>query len=142
MAQNEGRVAAVIGAVVDVEFDDKLPEILNAVTIKQAGDPEKGTPDIDLTLEVASHLGDNTVRGIAMSVTDGLVRGMKAIDTGNPIAIPVGEATLGRIMNVIGEPIDEMGEIKSATRSPIHKPAPDVRRCRCWQDRCYHGNDP
>ena len=125
MAQNEGRVSQVIGAVVDVEFDDQLPEILNAVKVQQAGDPDKGVPEIDLTLEVALHLGDNKVRTIAMSVTDGLVRGMKAVDTGQPISVPVGEGALGRIMNVIGEPIDELGEIKSDKRSPIHKPAPE-----------------
>jgi F-type H+-transporting ATPase subunit beta len=125
MAQNEGRVAQVIGAVVDVEFDDQLPAILNAVTVQVAGDPDKGVQEIDLTLEVALHLGDNKVRTIAMSVTDGLVRGMKAVDTGQPITVPVGEGALGRIMNVIGEPIDELGEIKSDKRSPIHKPAPE-----------------
>ncbi|KKL20498.1 hypothetical protein LCGC14_2454850, partial [marine sediment metagenome] len=125
MAQNEGRVSQVIGAVVDVEFDDQLPGILNAVKVQQAGDPDKGVPEIDLTLEVALHLGDNKVRTIAMSVTDGLVRGMKAVDTGQPISVPVGEGALGRIMNVIGEPIDELGEIKSDKRSPIHKPAPE-----------------
>ena len=125
MAQNEGRVSQVIGAVVDVEFDDQLPEILNAIKIQQAADPDKGTPEIDITLEVALHLGDSKVRTIAMSVTDGLVRGMKAVDMGQPIAVPVGEGVLGRIMNVIGEPIDELGEIKSDKRSPIHKPAPE-----------------
>ncbi len=125
MAQNEGRVSQVIGAVVDVEFDDQLPEILNAIKIQQKGDPDKGVPEIDLTLEVALHLGDGKVRTIAMSVTDGLVRGMKAVDTGSPITVPVGEGALGRIMNVIGEPIDELGEIKSDKRSPIHKPAPE-----------------
>ena len=125
MAQNEGRVSQVIGAVVDIEFEDNLPAILNAVKVHDAGDPDKGVPGIDITLEVALHLGDNKVRAIAMSVTDGLVRGMKAVDTGEPIAVPVGEGVLGRIMNVIGEPIDELGEIKSEKRSPIHKPAPE-----------------
>jgi F-type H+-transporting ATPase subunit beta len=125
MEVNEGRVSQVIGAVVDVEFDKKMPEILNAVKIKQPADPDKGTPEIDLTLEVASHLGDNVVRTIAMSVTDGLVRGMKAIDTGQPIAVPVGEPTLGRILNVIGEPIDQLGDVKATKTSPIHKPSPE-----------------
>ncbi len=125
MAQNEGRVSQVIGAVVDVEFEDQLPEILNAIKVQQKGDAEKGVPEIDLTLEVALHLGDNKIRAIAMSVTDGLVRGMKAVDTGQPITVPVGEGVLGRIMNVIGEPIDELGEIKSDKRSAIHKPAPE-----------------
>lgn len=125
MASNIGRVAQVIGAVVDVEFDEQLPAILNAIKIEHSGDAAKGTPPINLTLEVASHLGDNKVRTIAMSVTDGLVRGMKAVDTGEPIAVPVGEATLGRIMNVIGDPIDDAGPIKFEKRSPIHKPAPE-----------------
>ena len=124
MAISEGKVVQVIGAVVDVEFTDKLPEILNAIKIELPADEEKGTPAIRLTLEVASHLGDNIVRTIAMSVTDGLVRGMPVVDTGQPITVPVGEGTLGRIINVIGEPIDELGEIKGDKMSPIHKPAP------------------
>ncbi len=125
MGQNTGRVSQVIGAVVDLEFDEKLPEILNAIKIEQKGDTSKGIPDIDLTLEVASHLGDNKVRTIAMSVTDGLVRGMPAVDTGSPILVPVGEGTLGRIINVIGEPVDMLGPIKSDKRSSIHKVAPE-----------------
>jgi F-type H+-transporting ATPase subunit beta len=124
MAENIGKVAQVIGAVVDVEFEEKLPAILNAVKVEQPADPEKGLPEIKLTLEVASHLGDNKVRTIAMSVTDGLVRGMKAVDTGLPIAVPVGEAALGRIMNVIGEPVDQLGPIKSDKTLPIHREAP------------------
>jgi len=123
--ENVGRVSQVIGAVVDLEFEEKLPSILNAVKIEVKGDPAKNIPDINLTLEVAAHLGDNKVRTIAMSVTDGLVRGMKAVDTGQPIAVPVGEATLGRILNVIGEPIDQKGPVSSAKTSPIHKPAPE-----------------
>ncbi|MDA8090677.1 MAG: F0F1 ATP synthase subunit beta [Nitrospiraceae bacterium] len=122
--QNEGRVSQVIGAVVDLEFDEKLPAILNAIKVEHPGDPEKGMPAISLTLEVASHLGENRVRTIAMSVTNGLVRGMKAIDTGSPISIPVGEATLGRIMNVVGEPYDKLGPIKTEVRWPIHREAP------------------
>jgi len=123
--ENVGKVSQVIGAVVDLEFEEQLPAILNAVKINVKGDPEKNIPDINLTLEVASHLGDNKVRTIAMSVTDGLVRGMKAVDTGLPISVPVGEATLGRILNVIGEPIDKMGPVSAAKTSPIHKPAPE-----------------
>ena len=123
--ENVGRVSQVIGAVVDCEFEAKLPEILNAVVIDQPADPAKGTPEIKLTLEVAAHLGENKVRTIAMSVTDGLVRGMKAVDTGRPIAVPVGEATLGRIINVIGEPIDNKGPVNAAQKDPIHKPAPN-----------------
>ncbi len=122
---NEGRVAQVIGAVIDVEFDDKLPEILNALKIEQKGDAEKGLPDINITLEVAAHLGENKVRTLAMSTTDGVVRGMKAVDTGLPISIPVGEGILGRIMNVIGEPYDKLGPIETKEKLPIHRTAPD-----------------
>lgn len=99
---NVGKVAQVIGAVVDVEFEKEIPAILNAITIDEPGDPSKGMPPIHLTLETALQLGDNKVRTIAMSTTDGLIRGMKAVDTGLPIAVPVGKAVLGRIINVIG----------------------------------------
>ena len=122
---NEGKVAQVIGAVVDVEFEDKMPEILNALRIAQPGDKEKGIPDINITLEVAAHLGDNMVRTVAMSATDGLVRGTKAVDTGQPITVPVGAKTLGRIMNVIGESVDQLGPIESKDRLPIHRPSPE-----------------
>jgi F-type H+-transporting ATPase subunit beta len=122
---NEGKVAQVIGAVVDVEFDDELPAILNALKIEQTGDKEKGLPDIDLTLEVASHLGENLVRTVAMQTTDGLVRGMKTVDTGQPITVPVGEETLGRILNVVGEPVDQKGPVGEKARLPIHREAPE-----------------
>jgi F-type H+-transporting ATPase subunit beta len=122
---NEGKVAQVIGAVVDVEFEGKLPEILNALKIEQNADAKKGIPEINLTLEVASHLGENKVRTIAMSTTDGVVRGMKALDTGSPITVPVGDGILGRIMNVIGDPYDKLGPIDAKDRLPIHRPAPD-----------------
>jgi F-type H+-transporting ATPase subunit beta len=122
---NVGRVAQVIGAVVDVDFDTELPPILNALKVEQPADPEKGLPEINLTLEVASHLGDNRVRTIAMGPTDGLVRGMRVIDTGRPIAVPVGDVTLGRIMNVTGDPFDEAGPIESKEQWPIHRPAPE-----------------
>jgi F-type H+-transporting ATPase subunit beta len=122
---NEGKVAQVIGAVVDVEFGNKLPEILNALTIAQPGNKEKGIPDVNITLEVAAHLGDNLVRTVAMSATDGLVRGTPAVDTGQPITVPVGAKTLGRIMNVIGEPVDQMGPIDSKERLPIHRESPE-----------------
>jgi F-type H+-transporting ATPase subunit beta len=125
MAENVGKVAQVIGAVVDCEFEEKLPEIMNGLRITQKADPAAGTPDIDLTLEVAAHLGDNKVRTIAMSVTDGLVRGMKVTDMGVPISVPVGKGTLGRIMNVTGDPIDQLGPIICEARSPIHKLAPE-----------------
>jgi F-type H+-transporting ATPase subunit beta len=121
---NEGKVAQVIGAVVDVEFEDKMPEILNALKIAQPGDKEKGIPDINITLEVAAHLGDNMVRTVAMSATDGLVRGTRAVDTGQPITVPVGAKTLGRIMNVIGESVDQLGPIDSKDRLPIHRESP------------------
>jgi F-type H+-transporting ATPase subunit beta len=121
---NEGKVAQVIGAVVDVEFEDKMPEILNALTIAEPGDASKGVPDINVTLEVAAHLGDNMVRTVAMSATDGLVRGTRAVDTGKPITVPVGAKTLGRIMNVIGESVDQLGPIDAKDRMPIHRESP------------------
>jgi len=115
--KNIGRITQVIGAVVDVQFDDKLPEILGALETTNQGNR--------LVLEVAQHLGENTVRTIAMDSTDGLVRGQEVIDTGGPISVPVGPETLGRIMNVIGEPVDERGEVKTKQKAPIHAPAPD-----------------
>jgi F-type H+-transporting ATPase subunit beta len=122
---NVGKVSQVIGAVVDVEFEGKMPEILNAITIDQKGDSAKGIPDVKITLEVASQLGDNTVRTVAMSATDGLVRGTPAVDTGQPITVPVGKSVLGRILNVIGEGVDKLGEVSAEKRLPIHRPAPD-----------------
>lgn len=120
---NKGRVVSVMGPVVDLEFErGSLPEILNAVKIQQKA--EAGGVDIDLTLEVAVHLGDNLVRAVAMSTTDGLVRGMEAVDTGAPITIPVGAPTLGRVFNVLGEPIDEAGDVTSEMTLPIHRPSP------------------
>merc|ERR1712029_1028336 len=112
-----GQVVSVIGAVVDVQFDDGLPEILNALTV--VGREPK------LILEVAQHLGDNTVRTIAMDGTEGLVRGNVVEDEGLPISIPVGQETLGRIINVIGDPIDERGPIPTDKRQSIHAEAPD-----------------
>ena len=111
-----GHVRQVMGAVVDVQFDDKLPEILNALETQNHGNR--------LVLEVAQHLGENTVRTIAMDSTEGLVRGQDVVDTGQPIAVPVGDETLGRIMNVVGEAVDEAGPIKTAEKRPIHAPAP------------------
>jgi len=122
---NEGKVSQVIGAVVDVEFEKELPAILNALKIESPGNSEKGIPTLDITLEVASHLGDNKVRTLAMQTTDGVVRGMRVTDTGKPISVPVGKATLGRIMNVIGEPYDKLGPIETADRMPIHRLAPE-----------------
>jgi F-type H+-transporting ATPase subunit beta len=111
-----GRVTQVTGAVVDVKFDGSLPAILNALETDNNGQR--------LVLEVAQHLGENTVRTIAMDTTDGMVRGQEVTDTGEPIAVPVGVETLGRIMNVIGEPVDEAGPIKTQQKRAIHQPAP------------------
>uniref|UniRef100_A0A6I8T0Z6 ATP synthase subunit beta n=1 Tax=Xenopus tropicalis TaxID=8364 RepID=A0A6I8T0Z6_XENTR len=112
-----GRIVAVIGAVVDVQFDEGLPPILNALEVQGR--------DTRLVLEVAQHLGENTVRTIAMDGTEGLVRGQKVLDAGTPIRIPVGPETLGRIMNVIGEPIDERGPITTKQFAAIHAEAPE-----------------
>jgi F-type H+-transporting ATPase subunit beta len=117
-----GRVTQVIGPVVDVEFaDGELPPIFNALRVSN---PAIGPEPWNLVLEVAQHLGEKTVRAIAMDSTDGLVRGQEVRDTGDGIAVPVGDATLGRIMNVIGEPVDERGPIASGKRWAIHRPAP------------------
>ncbi|MFN3960938.1 MAG: F0F1 ATP synthase subunit beta [Parvularculaceae bacterium] len=112
----EGRISQVIGAVVDVVFDDHLPAILNALETDNNG--------ARLVLEVAQHLGQNTVRTIAMDSSEGLVRGQKVVDTGAGISVPVGDGTLGRIMNVIGEPVDEAGPIEHKARRTIHQEAP------------------
>jgi F-type H+-transporting ATPase subunit beta len=113
--------------VVDVEFaPGRLPDLLNALRIEQEEDQKAGTPKIRLTLEVAQHLGENRVRGVAMTSTDGLVRGMPVKDTGAPISVPVGRETLGRLMNVLGEPVDEKGPIKATKTYPIHRPAPPL----------------
>ncbi len=117
MSKNLGKIKQVLGAVVDVSFEDKLPQILDALTVKHENK--------DLVLEVAQHLGENTVRTIAMDSTDGLVRGQDVTDTGNPISVPVGPETLGRILNVVGEPVDERGPMKTKLRAPIHKSAPE-----------------
>ena len=117
--QNIGKVVQVIGPVVDIEFPGgNLPNIYNAITIKEE---ERG---IDLTCEVMQQLGDNRVRSVAMSSTDGLVRGMEAVDQGDPISAPVGEAVLGRVFNVLGDTIDNRGEVETEQRYPIHRPAP------------------
>jgi len=118
---NKGKVKQVIGPVVDVEFEPgQLPAIYNSLTVKN---PSQET---DLIVEVAQHTGESTVRCVAMAPTDGLVRGAEAIDTGSPITVPVGEGTLGRIMNVTGDPIDQKGEIEAEKRYPIHRPAPSL----------------
>ncbi len=118
MANNlSGKISQVLGAVVDIEFDGELPSILNALEVDNKGNK--------LILEVAQHLGENAVRTIAMDTTDGLVRGQIATDTGSPISMPVGPETLGRIMNVVGDPVDERGEIGASKKYPIHRPAPE-----------------
>ena len=117
MANAKGKVTQVIGAVVDVQFDDHLPEILNALETDNNGKR--------LVLEVAQHLGENTVRTIAMDASEGLVRGQEVTDTAGPIMVPVGNATLGRILNVIGEPVDEGEPVNAEEKRAIHQPAPE-----------------
>ena len=116
---NVGKIVSIVGVVLDVKFDNEnsLPNLLNALVIK-LGDQE-------IVAEVAQHIGDDTVRCIAMSATDGLVRGMEAVDTGKPISVPVGDATLGRIFNVLGEPVDDGPAPKDAPELPIHRQAPE-----------------
>ncbi len=117
MKKNIGIVTQIIGAVVDVQFNDELPEILNALETENNGNR--------LVLEVAQHLGESTVRAVAMDATEGLVRGAKVTDLGGPIAVPVGNETLGRILNVVGDPVDEKGPVKASEKRPIHQPAPE-----------------
>src|SRR5690349_11882279 len=117
-----GKVVQVVGPSVDIQFDpETLPKILNAIEIEMDVEGKKST----LVLEVAQHIGDNIVRCIALASSEGLVRGMKAKDTGAPISVPVGEQTLGRIFNLLGNPIDEKGDVKDKNKKyPIHRPAP------------------
>src|SRR6059036_1622750 len=116
MAKPTGHITQVIGAVVDVQFEGHLPAILNALETKNQGHR--------LVLEVAQHLGELTVRTIAMDTSEGLVRGQEVSDTGEPIAVPVGDGTLGRIINVIGDPVDEAGPVPYTERRAIHQPTP------------------
>ena len=111
-----GKITQVIGAVVDVQFEDHLPAILNALETTNGGQR--------LVLEVAQHLGENTVRTIAMDISEGLVRGQECTDTGEPISVPVGDECLGRIINVVGDPVDEAGPVKTKIRRAIHQDAP------------------
>jgi F-type H+-transporting ATPase subunit beta len=120
MANAKGKITQVIGAVVDVQFGDHLPPILNALTTDNNGKM--------LTLEVAQHLGENTVRAVAMDATEGLVRGQEVTDTGSSITVPVGDATLGRILNVVGEPVDEKGPVETTERRSIHAAAPEFEQ--------------
>src|SRR5271154_2402083 len=116
IANATGRVTQVIGSVVDVKFDSYLPPILNALETTNNG--------VRLVLEVAQHLGENVVRCVSMDISEGLVRGQEVTDTGAPISVPVGEGTLGRIMNVVGDPVDEAGPIVMDGRRAIHQPTP------------------
>jgi F-type H+-transporting ATPase subunit beta len=120
--ENVGRVVQVIGPVVDVEFDQAVPPIYTAVRVVDDG--SLGGSKLDVVTEVEQHLGERRVRCVSMLPTDGMVRGMRAIDTGGPITVPVGPKTLGRVLNVIGEAVDELGPVKAEKRMPIHRPAP------------------
>jgi len=123
MSQNFGKISQVIGAVIDVEFEPgKLPPIYTALRVSNPAIDDK---EYNLVLEVAQHLGENSVRTIAMDSTDGLVRGQQVLDTGKQIVMPVGRKTLGRILNVIGEPVDEMGPVNAEKEYEIHRPAPE-----------------
>jgi F-type H+/Na+-transporting ATPase subunit beta len=122
---NQGKIVQVIGPVVDVEFEPgKLPPIYGALEVPGAGSTDVFAYSAKLVLEVAQHLGESQVRTVAMAATDGLTRGMPVNDTGQPISIPVGKETLGRIINITGEPVDKMGPVKSTKFYPIHRPAP------------------
>lgn len=132
MGENMGKVTQVMGPVVDIEFEQgNLPEMLTALLITNAAINDE---EDNLVVEVAQHLGDNVVRTIAMDVTDGLVRGMPVKDTGKPIMMPVGEASLGRIMNVVGRPVDGLGPVSHEKMMPIHRPAPKLTE----QDTTVH----
>src|SRR5215213_7075603 len=128
---NVGRVEQVTGVVVDAVFPDQLPEIYSALQIEMSGGDGETT---ELTCEVQQHLGDDRVRAVAMDQTDGLHRGDKVVDTGGPITVPVGDATLGRIFNLLGEPIDEGDEVEGDDRWPIHRPAPSVEDLKPTQE--------
>jgi F-type H+/Na+-transporting ATPase subunit beta len=124
---NVGQITQVIGVVVDVAFDEGgLPAIANALKIVKEGDGNGSAERNEIIVEVAQHLGENTVRCVAMEPTEGLVRGMQAIDLGGPISVPVGKEVLGRVLNVIGEPVDKMGPVHASERWPIHRDAPSL----------------
>jgi len=128
-----------MGPVVDIAFDNgHLPEILNAIKIERKAQ-NQGEVDINLTVEVATHLGDNLVRAVAMSSTDGLVRGIEAVDTGAPITVPVGPATLGRVFNVLGDPIDNNGTVDRSLANPIHRQAPQFEELSTQQEMLETG---
>ncbi|MBA3862270.1 MAG: F0F1 ATP synthase subunit beta, partial [Solirubrobacterales bacterium] len=117
---NVGRIEAIQGVVIEAAFPDELPHINSALTV------DRGEEQDTLVLEVQQHLGDDRVRCVAMDSTDGLARGMEVVDTGGPITVPVGDGTLGRIFNLLGDPIDEGGDVQFEERWPIHRAAPDV----------------
>jgi|SRR5688572_9289833 len=119
---NKGKIVQVIGPVVDVEFPEKVPSIFNAITVEFDVQGQR----TKLTLEVEQHLGDNWVRTVAMGSSEGLKRGLEVIDTGDPISMPVGDAVMGRVFNVIGEPVDERGPVKAEKRYPIHRKPPSL----------------
>src|SRR5579872_5195101 len=123
MPENVGRVIQIAGPAVDVEFEEAtMPPIYEALRVTSEG---FNVPvPINVVLEVEQHLGEGRVRCVAMEPTEGMVRGMKAVDTGGPISVPVGKATLGRVLNVIGRPVDKLGPVNSDTRLPIHRHAP------------------
>jgi len=122
--ETKGTVVQIIGPVVDIRFrEESLPPIYGAIELTNPAISDKQG---NLIVEVAQHVGDNTVRCIAMDTTDGLIRGMEAVYRGNQITMPVGKETLGRVINVIGEPVDEMGPVGEKKRYPIHRPAPDL----------------
>src|SRR6266511_1621296 len=126
---NQGKIVQVIGPVVDVEFEPgKLPAIYNALEVPGAGSTDIFAYSSKLVLEVAQHLGESQVRAVAMAATDGLIRGMPVVDTGQPITIPVGNETLGRILNITGEPVDKAGPVKTGKSYPIHRPAPSFEQ--------------
>src|SRR6187399_3334912 len=125
VAQRVGKVVQVIGPVIDIEFPEGLPDIYNAVRVVSEGGP--GVEKIDVVCEVEQHLGENRVRTVAMKPTDGMTRGMTAVDLGGPISMPVGPATLGRVMNVLGEPVDYPDRpVDSKERWSIHRKAPSL----------------
>src|SRR5947209_18738439 len=124
MAVATGKITQVIGAVVDVQFEGHLPAILNALETNNAGLRTDTNPNGRLVLEVAQHLGESRVRTVAMDTAEGLVRGQDVTDTGQPISVPVGDECLGRIINVIGDPVDEAGPVAAKQRRAIHQDAP------------------
>ncbi|MBK5226514.1 MAG: F0F1 ATP synthase subunit beta, partial [Thermoleophilia bacterium] len=121
MSMNTGTIVEVIGPVLDVKFEEQLPAIYNALEIQV---PQEDGTSHRLVAEVQQHLGDNKVRAVALDNTDGIARGLEVVDTGDAISVPVGNATLGRLFNVIGEAIDDLGEVKADEKWPIHRSAP------------------